>query len=279
LNIHLQNQVAIVTGAASGIGRATALKLAAAGARVACLDIDRVGLEDTLARMRLAGFGYSAAMYICDVTDEEQVNHVVQMVAERMDPPHFLINCVGVFPPGSLITGNTQEIRKGLETNLLSPLLMARAVWPYFRANSDGGVIVNLGSIQAEGVYAWPNLYGAAKAGVQALTEHLAVEGAPFGIRTACVAPGAISTPIMANWSGMPTDFVNDWRRMIPEGRRGNAEEVANAILFFCTPLASYTTGATLAVTGGLHAQKRPPQLCELSDESAHRDPDTQPRE
>lgn len=275
--IDLDGEVAVVTGGGSGIGRAVAVLLAQAGAKVAVLDFNDEAAQETVELIRQADS--TAESYQCDVSSQWLVGSVMAQVSSDLGDPSILVNVAGIWINGSVIEMPGHEAQRLLEVNLLGSLWAVRAAWPYM-VGRGGGVVINVGSVQARGVFVEPNMYNVTKAGIETLTGMLAIEGGPHNIRVNCVAPGPVSTPGMGDWSAMPADFVNQWRTAIPAGRRGHAEEVAFAILMLCAPLATYVNGAVIPVDGGLPWERRPVTLLGPPGErGVQDDPDQQPRE
>jgi 3-oxoacyl-[acyl-carrier protein] reductase len=242
----LAGRVALVTGAAGGIGSATARALAAAGARVAVADLapPREGPDGALP-------------LAVDVTDRGAVSAMVTATLDHFERLDILVNVAGIVSTGAAATLSEAEWDRVLAVNLKGTFLCCQAVIPAMRANRHGRII-NLGSIIGKnGGNARPwidateqdrasNLaYGASKAGVHAITAFLARELAQDGITVNAVAPGPIA-------SAMTTRFPASLQALIPVGRMGRAEEVAAAIAFLAGPDAAFITGEVLDVNGGM---------------------------
>jgi NAD(P)-dependent dehydrogenase (short-subunit alcohol dehydrogenase family) len=241
-----EQRVAIVTGAASGIGAAVAHALASDAVEVALVDRDGEGAgriaRDIAAPGERAVFALTA-----DVSDPGELDAAFAAVAERCGRLDILVNCAGIFELAAFAELPLERWQRILDVNLTAPMLASqRAV----RAMSGhGGAIVNISSIAAAQGAAGSAAYCASKGGLEALTRAMAVELAPAGVRVNAVAPHAIETPMTSGLRG--TELGARALAGIPAGRFGAAEEVAAAVLFLAGPRASFITGATLAVNGG----------------------------
>jgi NAD(P)-dependent dehydrogenase (short-subunit alcohol dehydrogenase family) len=248
--LRLDGRTALVTGASRGIGRQAALTLAAAGARVVLAARSAEDLGETAAAARRAG-APDAVVAVADVLDEASVEAAVGVAVEATGRLDVMVNVAG----GQGFTAYVADTRtegwdKVLGLNLRSVFLGCRAAMAHL---PPGGSIVNVASIA--GFTASPGLaaYGAAKAGVIALTRTLAVEAAPHGIRVNCLAPGWVRTELTRRmWSDPETSRA--LVAQIPMGRWADVEELAGPLLLLASDAGSYITGATLVVDGGLLA-------------------------
>ena len=245
----LAGRRALVTGGASGIGRATAKRLAADGAAVA---IDYVG-DARPANALVAEIEHDGGRAIAvetDVTDEAQVDAMFARVRDELGAVDLLVNNAGAEKPFALVDMPLREWNAVLALNLTAPFLCCRALARGLEPTADG-VIVNVSSVHE--LIPWPTFshYCASKGGLKLFAQTIARELAPRGIRVVSVAPGAIATPINQKLLDDPAE-----RRAveaeIPWGRLGQPDEVAAAIAWLAGPEAQYVTGSTLFVDGGM---------------------------
>ena len=241
--MRLEGKVAMVTGAASGIGRATSLTLAREGAAVMCADINTEGAQETADA--IAADGGTAAIVQLDVTDEAAVQAALAATVEELGALHILINDAG-------ISGRGREYHAVIDVNLNGVYYCLEHGAPLIEQHG-GGSIVSLSSIMGLVGGSAP-AYTASKHGVLGLTRNYALIYGGRGVRVNCVNPGYIETPM--------TEFMlrDEARReesiaLHPIGRLGKPEDVANAILFLASDDASFVTGVALPVDGGYTAQ------------------------
>jgi NAD(P)-dependent dehydrogenase (short-subunit alcohol dehydrogenase family) len=238
-------KVALVTGAARGIGLATAKRFLAEGWRVAMLDID----GDNLARAHGAIGKPAATLAItCDVAEPAQVERAFREFSGRFPRLDALVNNAGIAVFGPILQTSFADWSRVLAVNLSGPFLMTQAAVPLLRDNG-GGAVVNVTSISGLRASTLRVAYGTSKAGLAHLTKQQAVELAALGIRVNAVAPGPVDTA-MAKAVHTP-EIRADYHDHMPLNRYGLEEELAEAIFFLCSERASYITGQVLAVDGG----------------------------
>ncbi|MEV6329801.1 3-oxoacyl-ACP reductase FabG [Streptomyces sp. NPDC051909] len=246
-----EQRVAVVTGAARGIGAATAIRLAAEGRAVAVLDLDEAACKDTVEKITAAG-GTALAVG-CDVSDAAQVEAAVARVAAELGPPTILVNNAGVLRDNLLFKMSESDWDIVMNVHLKGAFLMAKACQKHM-VDAGFGRIVSLSSSSALGNRGQAN-YSAVKAGLQGLTKTLAKELGKFGITANAVAPGFIVTEMTAQTAervGMGfEDFQAAAASMIPVQRVGRPEDVANAIAFFAGDDAGFVSGQVMYVAGG----------------------------
>jgi len=243
-----RQKVALVTGAARGIGLATARKFLAEGWRVALLDIEGELLARAMAEI---GRGDETLALTCDVSDAAAVRAAIETIGQRFGRLDALVNNAGIAVFAPLMETSDGDWSRVLEVNLTGPFLCTKAAVPLIR-EQGGGAIVNITSISAVRASTLRSAYGTSKAGLAHLTKQLAVELASLGIRVNGVAPGPVDTA-MAKAVHTP-EIRADYHDAIPLNRYGLEEELAEAIFFLCSDRASYITGQILAVDGGFDA-------------------------
>lgn len=243
------DKVAVVTGAAQGIGAATAVKFAVEGARVAVLD--RNTPDSTLEQISRAGG--TARGYVCDVTDRDSVQSVFEQIAAELGDPQILVNNAGITRDNLFFKLSEDDWNAVLSVNLTGVYHCSQAAQKYMVAQRYGK-IVSLSSRSALGNRGQAN-YAAAKAGIQGLTATLAIELGQYNINVNAVAPGYIATAMTdatAERVGMsPEDLQHSVAERTPLGRVGQPDEVAAVIAFLASDEASYVSGQTLYVNGG----------------------------
>ena len=246
----LKGKVAIVTGAGKGMGRADSLKLAGAGAKIVLADIslsDCQSVADEIKKMR----GEAIAVK-CDVSQKSEIDSLIAATLKRFGKIDILVNNAGIYPFEPFLDMPEKNFERVIDINLKGYFLMAQACAKEM-VKQKSGVIVNISSIAMGQVgvgFAGLSHYCASKGGIVAMSEAIALELAPFGIRINCIAPGAIDTP-GASASKMDPKALEATNAAIPLHRQGKAEEIANAVLFLASDESSYMTGSTMVVDGG----------------------------
>ncbi|MCC8982811.1 SDR family NAD(P)-dependent oxidoreductase [Bradyrhizobium acaciae] len=240
-------KVALVTGAARGIGLAAAKRFLADGWRVALLDIEGELLHAAVAALRQPD---DTLALTCDVSDAAGVAKAVAAITSRFGRLDALVNNAGTAVFAPVLETSDADWSRIMAVNLTGPFLCTKAAAPLMREH--GGSIVNITSISAVRASTLRSAYGTSKAGLAHLTKQLAVELASLGIRVNGVAPGPVETA-MAKAVHTP-EIRADYHDAIPLNRYGLEEELAEAIFFLCSDRASYITGQILAVDGGFDA-------------------------
>lgn len=246
----LDGRIALVTGSSRGIGRATAIRLAAKGAKVIVnYRSDEAGAQETCEAIRAAG-GEALALQ-ADVSQEDDVLRLFHEAETRVGPVTILVNNAGATNDRLIMQMKLEDFQQVLQTNLVSAFLCTRAALrPMLRAR--WGRIVNVTSISGLMGQVGQANYAASKAGLIALTKSTAREVASRSITANAVAPGYVPTELTANVS---QEFKDYYMQITPLKRYGTADEVAATIAFLCSPEAGYITGQTIAVDGGISMQ------------------------
>lgn len=244
----LEGRVALVTGAAGGIGRMIATTLAQRGARVAALDLDGAAASEVAARIDHGALGVRA-----DVTDEASVNSAVARVGNELGPIDIVVNNAAIGSVASISEISRDEWDRTIDVNLTSMFVCTQAVLPSM-IERKRGAFVNLASLAGKrgGGILGKLAYATAKAGVLGFTKCVARETAAAGIRANSVAPGAINAG-MATILGEDQDLAARVLPTIPLGRFGTPLDVARAVAFLASDEAEYITGETIVVDGGIY--------------------------
>jgi 2-hydroxycyclohexanecarboxyl-CoA dehydrogenase len=244
--MNLENKTAIVTGAASGIGLATARTLAAAGAHVALADIAQENGEK--AAQEIQGQGFSARFFYLDVTDDRSIDTFKQEMLTWRPRVDIVVNVAGWGMIQPFVKNTPEFWKKVIDLNLMGPIAVTRAFLDGMIEQQSGKVIVvasDAGRVGSLG----ETVYAAAKGGAIAFTKSLAREMARYNINVNSICPGPTDTPLMA---AVPEKFREAFIRGTPLGRLGKPQELADAILFFASSRSDFITGQVLSVSGGL---------------------------
>jgi NAD(P)-dependent dehydrogenase (short-subunit alcohol dehydrogenase family) len=250
---YAQDQVALVTGAASGIGRATALAFARERVRVLVSDVDTQGLEETVKLIR--DQGGEAALHVADISKAEEIAEVVKSGVDSWGRLDFAFNCAGVEGALATTTDCTEENwDRTLATNLKGTwLCMKYELIPMLERKA--GAIVNCASVAGMAGFPYLPAYVASKHGVVGLTQGAALEYAKAGIRINAICPGVVWTPMMRRLVAAQPALEAQVLAAEPIGRFGTVDEIAASVIWLCSSAASFVTGHALAVDGGWLAQ------------------------
>lgn len=249
MNQRLEDKVALVTGASSGIGQATAVRLGVEGAAVGIgYRSNQDGAEEAVREIEDAGG--KAVTIQGDISQAEDAKRMVSETIEAFGSIDVLVNNAGMQTEKPFLEMSLEDWEKVISVDLTGTFLITRETISHMVENG-GGVIINMSSVHQK--IPWPNFasYAAAKGGMKLLTETLALEFAKRGVRVNAVAPGAIATPINQEKLNDP-EQRKEVESMVPWGRIGEPEEVAACVAFLASDEASYVTGATLFVDGGM---------------------------
>ncbi|UYL08108.1 SDR family oxidoreductase [Bdellovibrio sp. SKB1291214] len=240
----------VITGASSGIGAATAIQFGRNGYFVYLMGRNKDRLAEVAVQCR-AG----ASLMSCDLTDVPALNkRIGEITSTTIHKVEVLVNNAGIFDVHSTEEGSDELWQKEFEVNLMSAVRLTRAFFPYFKQHG-GGSIINVSSSLGLKPTAATSAYSAMKAAMINMTQSNSLEGGAFNIRVNCVAPGIVDTPIHsfhALEESKRQEAIATMNPMQPLGRIGTAEEIAKAIYFLGSPESSWTTGATLAIDGGI---------------------------
>jgi 3-oxoacyl-[acyl-carrier protein] reductase len=242
----LKNKVCIVTGAAQGIGLATALKFASEGGHIAIWDLKQAGIDEAVRQCR--ELGVEAIGHVVDVTQRPMVDAAVALVKERFGRIDVLVNNAGITQDARLQKMTLEQFDRVIDVNLRGVFHCAQAVADTMVAQGSG-VILNASSVVGlYGNFGQTN-YAATKFGVLGFTKTWSRELGPKGVRVNAVAPGFIKTHIL---DSIPEKVLEDMKHRVPLHRLGTPEEIANAYCFLASDEASYINGAVIEVSGGM---------------------------
>lgn len=246
--MNLTSKVALVTGASRGIGRAIAVELAKQGATVFCTSTKEGGCDATLAAIAALGNDVAAHALVCDVSQSESVAALAKDVLASAGKLDFLVNNAGITRDGLFLRMSTDDFDDVINTNLRGAFLVCKA-FSRAMAKARFGRIINIGSVVGLSGNAGQANYAASKAGLLGLTKSLAQELAGRSVTANVIAPGFIETDMTA---GLSDDVKSEMLKMIPLSRFGQSSDIAQTVAFLCGDAASYITGQTLVVDGGM---------------------------
>ena len=246
--MNAKKKVAVVTGAARGIGLAIAQKFLASGDAVALLDIDATTLATTTANLAAPD---EVLSIVCDVSQPAEVQAAIAQVDRRFGRLDALVNNAGIAVFKPILETTVEDWTRVLATNLTGPFLCTQACAPLM-LRSGGGSVVNIASISGVRASTLRVAYGTSKAALIHLTKQQAVELGDAGIRVNCVAPGPVETAMAQQVHS--ADIRTSYRDAIPLNRYGTVDEIADAVAFLCSDAARFINGQMLAVDGGFDA-------------------------
>lgn len=258
--MRLEGKVALVTGAARGIGRGIAMRFAAEGAKVGVIDLHEEACQSVVDEITAAG-GEGLALGV-DISDEPQVMWAVEYIQRRFGTVNVLVNNAAVMPAGTLHETSVDDFDRCVAVNLRGTYLMSRAVIPGMLGAGKGSII-HMSSVT--GILGLPGLaaYSMTKAGLAGLARAMSTDYARHGIRVNSVAPGTIDSPMLHDFLAAqknPEPLKQQFDAMHPIGRVGQIDEVASVFVFLASDEASFVTGANYTVDGGLSVKGEQPQ-------------------
>jgi NAD(P)-dependent dehydrogenase (short-subunit alcohol dehydrogenase family) len=251
----VENRIAIVTGAGSGIGAASALRLAEEGAQVICADINSDAAAQTAREIKSAGF--SAQGYAIDISDSAACDALVSHAVAEYGAIDILVNNAGVNLPGVFHEVSNETIDRTLDVNVKGAMYLTRAALPHMLKNSRGS-IVNMSSVNGLVSEPYLSVYSASKGAIVMFTRGIALDYAKTGIRCNAICPGWVDTPINHAHAKMLGGLDHVYKTIDsfqPIGRPGTSREIANVVLFLASDESSFMTGSIVSADGGMTAQ------------------------
>lgn len=249
------NRVAIVTGAGSGIGQASAIRLAEEGAKVICADINLESANATAGEINSSGF--IAEGYAIDISDSQACTSLVDRVVSQYGSIDILVNNAGVNLPGVFHEVSNETIDRTLNVNVKGAMFLTRAALPHMLKNSRGS-IVNMSSVNGLVSEPYLSVYSASKGAIVMFTRGIALDYAKTGIRCNAICPGWVDTPINHAHAKMLGGLDHVYKTIDsfqPIGRPGTSREIANVVLFLASDESSFMTGSIVSADGGMTAQ------------------------
>jgi len=249
------NRVAIVTGAGSGIGQASAIRLAEEGAKVICADINLESANATASEINSSGFITEG--YEIDISDSQACTSLVDRVVSQYGSIDILVNNAGVNLPGVFHEVSNETIDRTLNVNVKGAMFLTRAALPHMLKNSRGS-IVNMSSVNGLVSEPYLSVYSASKGAIVMFTRGIALDYAKTGIRCNAICPGWVDTPINHAHAKMLGGLDHVYKTIDsfqPIGRPGTSREIANVVLFLASDESSFMTGSIVSADGGMTAQ------------------------
>ncbi len=254
-NGRVQDLVAIVTGAGSGIGQASAIRLAEEGARVICADINLEAATSTAQQIK--GAGLAGEGYKIDIADSQACTDLVDSTASKYGSVDILVNNAGINLPGVFHEVTNETIDRTLNVNVKGAMYLTRAALPHMLRNQRGS-IVNMSSVNGLVSEPYLSVYSASKGAVVMFTRGIALDYAKTGIRCNAICPGWVDTPINHAHAKMLGGLDHVYKTIDsfqPIGRPGTSREIANVVLFLASDESSFMTGSIVSADGGMTAQ------------------------
>jgi len=253
--LRVENRIAIVTGAGSGIGQASAIRLAEEGATVICADINGEAVNATV--KQIIDSGLKAEGQVIDISDSKACTELVDSTAAKFGSVDILVNNAGVNLPGVFHEVTNETIDRTLNVNVKGAMFLTRAAIPHMLKNKRGS-IVNMSSVNGLVSEPYLSVYSASKGAIVMFTRGIALDYAKTGIRCNAICPGWVDTPINHAHAKMLGGLDHVYKTIDsfqPIGRPGTSREIANVVLFLASDESSFMTGSIVSADGGMTAQ------------------------